>query len=250
MSKQAFIDIVTADQPDAPPYFTYDAVLNSRERPTLDRALERELTPLSLERVLELRDAGAQILDTRDPSDFAAAHLKGSINIGLVGQYATWAGTVLSHEHPIVIVADPGSERESALRLGRIAFDHVAGYLEDGMRALERRPDLTATTDRISAQVADERLRSEAPLLLDVRAPRESAEKSIPGSVSIPLTRLEARLGELPHNRPLLVYCAGGYRSSIAASILKKHGFEDISELAGGIAAWEAAHLPMSTAAL
>ncbi len=250
MSKQAFIDIVTADQPDAPPYFTYDAVLNSRERPTLDRALERELTPLSLERVLELRDAGAQILDTRDPSDFAAAHLKGSINIGLVGQYATWAGTVLSHEHPIVIVADPGSERESALRLGRIAFDHVTGYLEDGMRALEGRPDLTATTDRISAQVADERLRSEAPLLLDVRAPRESAEKSIPGSVSIPLTRLEARLGELPHNRPLLVYCAGGYRSSIAASILKKHGFEDISELAGGIAAWEAAHLPMATAAL
>jgi hydroxyacylglutathione hydrolase len=250
MSKQAFIDIVTADQPDAPPYFTYDAVLNSRERPTLDRALERELTPLSLERVLELRDAGAQILDTRDPSDFAAAHLKGSINIGLVGQYATWAGTVLSHEHPIVIVADPGSERESALRLGRIAFDHVAGYLEDGMRALEGRPDLTATTDRISAQVADERLRSKAPLLLDVRAPRESAEKSIPGSVSIPLTRLEARLGELPHNRPLLVYCAGGYRSSIAASILKKHGFEDISELAGGIAAWEAAHLPMATAAL
>ena len=245
MSKQAFIDIVTADQPDAPPYFTYDAVLNSRERPTLDQALERELTPLSLARVLALRDSGAQIVDTRDPADYASAHLAGSINIGLVGQYATWAGTVLSHERPIVIIADPGSERESALRLGRIAFDHVAGYLKDGMRALGARSDLTETTERISAGVADERLRSRAPVLIDVRAPREREEKSIPGSIHIPLTRLQERLGELPHDKPLLVYCAGGYRSSIAVSILKQHGFKDVSEMAGGIAAWEAADLPL-----
>ena len=118
MSKEAFIHVVTADQPDAPAYFNYDAVLNSEERPTLDQALAREMNPLSLDSVLEMQAAGAQILDTRDASEFASAHLAGSINIGLVGQYATWAGTVLDRTHPIVIIADPGRENESALRLG------------------------------------------------------------------------------------------------------------------------------------
>src|SRR5450432_2289734 len=127
MTKEAFIQLVTADQPEAPAYFNYDAVLNSQERPTLDQALAREMNPLALARVLELQAQGAQILDTRDPADFASAHLAGSINIGLGGQYATWAGTVLDRKHPIVIIADPGREQEAALRLGRIGFDHVAG---------------------------------------------------------------------------------------------------------------------------
>jgi hydroxyacylglutathione hydrolase len=127
MSKEAFVEVVTADQPEAPAYFNYDAVLNSAERPTLDQALAREMNPLSLDKVLELQKRGAQILDTRDPGEFAAAHLAGSINIGLGGQYATWVGTVLDREHPIVIVATPGTENEAAVRLGRIGFDHVAG---------------------------------------------------------------------------------------------------------------------------
>ncbi len=143
MTKAAFVELVTADQPDAPAYFTYDAVLNSKERPTLDEALSRELTPLALDEVLALQASGAQVLDTREPGEFASAHLAGSVNIALGGQYATWAGTVLSHERPIVIVADPGAENESALRLGRIGFDHVAGYLKDGMASLRDRPDLT-----------------------------------------------------------------------------------------------------------
>ena len=139
MTKAAFVELVTADQPDAPAYFTYDAVLNSKERPTLDDALSRELKPLTLDEVLALQASGAQVLDTREPGEFASAHLSGSVNIALGGQYATWAGTVLSHERPIVIVADPGAENESALRLGRIGFDHVAGYLEDGMASLRDR---------------------------------------------------------------------------------------------------------------
>jgi rhodanese-related sulfurtransferase len=142
MSKQAFVELVTADQPEAPAYFVYDAVLNSKERPTLDKALERELKPLELEGVLALQADGAQILDTREPDEFAAAHLAGSINIGLSGQYATWAGTVLDRAHPIVIIADPGRENESAIRLGRIGFDHVTGYLRNGLQSLESRPDL------------------------------------------------------------------------------------------------------------
>ena len=245
MSKAEFLDIVTADQPDAPPYFTFDAVLNSRERPTLEAALARELIPMTLEQVLAHKAAGGQILDTRDPVEFAAAHLAGSINIGLGGQYATWAGTVLSRERPIVIIADPGGENESAVRLGRIGFDHVVGYLKDGLRSLESRPDLTDATERLSAPVAAERLEGGAPVAVDVRTPRERDEKRVAGSINIPLNHLNERLQELPKDRPLLVYCAGGYRSSIATSLLKQQGFENVSELAGGIAAWETAKLPL-----
>ena len=240
MSKDAFIELVTADQPDAPPYFTYDAVLNSKERPTLDETLARELNPLDLDRVLALSAGGAQLLDTRDPTEFAAAHLSGSINIGLAGQYATWAGTVLQHDQPIVVIADPGRETESAVRLGRIGFDHVAGYLRDGLRSLEARPDLTVVTERAGPQRAAERLASDdPPLVVDVRSPREREMKRIDPSVSMPLNHLVERITELPKTKPLLVYCAGGYRSSIAASLLQRHGFEHVSEIAGGIAAWE-----------
>ncbi len=247
MTKAAFVDLVTADQPDAPSYFTYDAILNSRERPTLDDTLTRELTPKTLDEVLALQAAGAQLLDTRDPADFAAAHLSGSINIGLGGQYATWAGTVLSRDQPIVIIADPGHESEAAVRLGRIGFDHVAGYLRDGLRSLEPRRDLTVATERVSAPRAAELLTGGLSLAVDVRAPREREQKHVAGSLSLPLNHLTERISELPSGRPLLVYCAGGYRSSIAASLLARRGFA-VSELAGGIAAWEAAQLPLVTA--
>ncbi len=247
MSKTEFVTLVTADQPDAPPYFTYDAVLNSKERPTLDAALARGLRSLSLDEVLALQADGAQVLDTRDPEEYAAAHLAGSINVGLAGQYATWAGTVLSHERPIVIVADPTRENESAVRLGRIGFDNLAGYLVHGMESLRDRPDLTRTTDRLSAATAADRLQgSDAPLALDVRGPGERAQSYVPGSVHVPLTQLAARMGELRRDRPMLVYCAAGYRSSIAASLLQREGFAAVSELAGGMAAWETAHLPVA----
>ena len=249
MSKEAFIHVVTADQPDAPDYFNYDAVLNSQERPTLDQALAREMNPLALDRVLELQAAGAQILDTRDAAEFASAHLVGSINIGLVGQFATWAGTVLDQKHPIVIIADPGQEKESALRLGRIGFDHIAGYLKDGLRSLVSRPERVAFTERLSAPFAAELLSSsEPPLAIDVRAPREREQKCIAGSLGIPLNHLMEDLEKLPKDRPLLVYCAGGYRSSIAASLLQRSGFESVGEIAGGIVGWEAAILPVQTA--
>jgi glyoxylase-like metal-dependent hydrolase (beta-lactamase superfamily II)/rhodanese-related sulfurtransferase len=256
MSKEAFIGVVTADQPEAPPYFNYDAVLNSQERPTLDEALAREMKPLSLETVLAMQADGAkvgssgaqigvQILDTRDPEVFAAAHLAGSINVGLGGQYATWAGTVLDHTRPIVIIAAPGRENESAIRLGRIGFDHIAGYLENGLHSLESRPELVASTERLSAPFAAERLASpQPPLVIDVRTPREHAQNHIDGSLSVPLSRLKDNLKTLPKDRPLLVYCAGGYRSSIAASLLRGSGFDSVAEIAGGFAAWETAGLP------
>ena len=248
MSREAFVELVTADQPDAPPYFTYDAVLNSRERQTLEQALARELRPLTLDELLAGQKTGVQVLDTRDPAEFAAAHLEGSINIGLVGQYATWAGTVLTREQPIAIVADPGAETESALRLGRIGFDHVLGYLAGGLRSADASAARIVATERLSAEVAARRLGgSGAPVVVDVRAPGERAQKHIDGSLHIPLTRLTERMAEIPADRPVLVHCAGGYRSSIAASLLQRTGRRNVSELAGGITAWEAAGLPVQS---
>ena len=247
MTRAAFIELVTADQPDAPSYFTYDAVLNSQERPTLDETLDR-ISSLTLEHVLALQEVGAQVLDTRDPSEFAAAHLAGSINVGLGGQFATWAGTVLSREQPIVIIAAPGSEFEAAMRLGRIGFDQVVGYLQEGLHSVESRPELIVATERLSARAAAERMAAvpdRAPIMIDVRAPGERRQRRIPGSVGIPLNHLDERVSELPADWPLIVYCAGGYRSSIAASLLQRHGFTDVSEVAGGIVAWEAGQLPV-----
>jgi glyoxylase-like metal-dependent hydrolase (beta-lactamase superfamily II) len=249
MSKDAFIGIVTADQPDTPPYFTYDAVLNAKERPTLEKALERELRPLSLQEVLQAQREGGQLLDTRDPADFEGAHLAGSVNVGLGGSYATWCGTVLDRERPVVIVADPGREREAATRLGRIGFDIVAGYLEGGMAELAERPDLVARVERVTAGALAEQLASgEQPLVVDVRTEREWRENRIGESLNVPLAKLLQRVDELPRDRPLLVHCATGYRSAIAASLLLREGLRDVADLVGGIAAWEASTLPPARA--
>src|SRR5277367_1734664 len=166
MSKEEFVRLVTADQPDAPAYFTYDAILNTRERATLDENLEKVLHPIDLDEVLRMGDAGAQILDVRDAAEYAKGHLAGTINVGLGGQYATWAGTVLNRAKPIVIIAAPGREQEAALRLGRIGFDHVKGYLEGGMEALAARPDLVWPTERLSALLVAEALAIGNPPLL------------------------------------------------------------------------------------
>jgi rhodanese-related sulfurtransferase/glyoxylase-like metal-dependent hydrolase (beta-lactamase superfamily II) len=247
MAKEEFIRLVTADQPDAPPYFTYDAILNTRERATLEETLEKVLQPIELDRILAWGDAGAQILDVREPSEFAKGHLAGSVNIGLGGQYATWAGTVLDRSKPIVIVAEPGREQEAAVRLGRIGFDHLKGYLKGGMAALAERPDLVWPTERVTAPMAAEELAgADAPMMLDVRSPREWAARHIEGSVNIPLNHLEERMEEIPRGRRIAVHCAGGYRSSIAVSILHRHGITNLIEVAGGLAAWEAARLPVA----
>jgi hydroxyacylglutathione hydrolase len=246
MSKEEFITLVTADQPDAPQYFTYDAILNTRERITLDSNLEKVLRPVTLDEVLLLRDAGAQLLDVRDAAEFAQGHLEGGINIGLGGQYATWAGTLLDRVKPIVIIADPGREQEAALRLGRIGFDHLRGYLDGGMAALVERPDLVRPTERVAAAMVAEELESpEPPVVLDIRNPREWKAKHILESLNIPLNHLQERIAEIPRDRRIAIHCAGGYRSSIAASILHQYGITNLIEMAGGLAAWDAAKLPV-----
>ncbi len=244
MSKEAFMELVTADQPDAPDYFVIDAIANRKERPDLGESMKESVRPLTLDEVLTMAAAGAQVVDVREAADFEGAHLAGSINIGLKGQYATWAGTILAHDRPIVVVADPSDEVEAIMRLGRIGFDNVAGYLEGGMRALERFPKHIATTTRITAPALAERLGEPgASVVLDVRTAKEREEGWIEGSVNIPLNQLEKRMDELPKG-PIAVHCQGGYRSAIAASLLQRAGREDVLDMVGGYKGWLASQLP------
>jgi rhodanese-related sulfurtransferase len=244
MSRERFIALVSADQPDAPDYFVYDAILNTKERSTLEAALSRALIPLSLDKLLELKARGVQILDVREPEEFAGGHLTGSLNVPLGGKYATWAGTIIVPGEPVALIAVEGRQEEAAMRLGRIGYDNIAGYLAGGMLALEPRSDLVRQTRRITAPMLVEYLAApDPPLILDVRTENEVAVKRIPGSLNIPLQRLKEHFGELPSGKMVVVHCEGGYRSSIASSMLEQHGLRDYADLIGGIVAWEATKL-------
>ena len=257
MSREAFKAIVTADQPEAPDYFVHDAILNRKERASLGAAMEKTLKPLSLAEVLALEKAGAQLLDVRDGIDFEGGHLRGALNIALSGKYATWAGSMLSHDKPIVVIAEEGGPSggddpaaEAVMRLGRIGFDNVAGYLAGGMSALASRDDLVERTERITAPALAEWLDGKrgdagpAPTVVDVRSAAEYAGGHIAGSRNIPLTHLDERIGEIPAGRPVAVHCEGGYRSAIAASLLQKLGRRHVHDIVGGYKAWLAAKLP------
>jgi len=248
MSLDEFKEIVTADQPDAPDYFVHDAIMNRKERPALDESMQQTLKPLPLDEVLNLQKQDAQVVDVRDPIDFAGGHLAGTINIGLDGKYATWAGTMLHHDQPIVVIADDEHVEEAIMRLGRIGFDNVVGYLKDGLNALLDRSDLLQQTERITAQAVSERMADQPDMVIvDIRAPSEYQAGHITGSRNLPLNHLEERLEEIPRDRPVVVHCAGGYRSSIGASLLQKNGYENVLDMVGGFGAWKASKLPVST---
>jgi hydroxyacylglutathione hydrolase len=185
---------------------------------------------------------GAVVLDTRDDGDFALGHLAGSVNVGLGGRFAEYAGEVVRAGTPIVVVAEPDRVSEAVVRLGRIGFDTVAGYLKDPYRSFQDHPEAVVPRSRLTVAELVDRQRDVVDLqLVDVRSPGEMALGMIPGAQPLPLPELLSRLGELDPARPTVVHCAGGYRSSIAASLLAAHGFADVFDLLGGYTAWLAA---------
>ncbi len=238
MEKEEFVRIVAANQPCAPRYFPYDAQLNREERGTLEESLA-DLKALDLEAFRRAEAAGAQVVDVREAPEFAAGHLPGSVNVGLEGRFATWAGSVLGKDTPLLLVTPAGREREAALRLGRIGFDRVLGYLAGGAQAFD---DGVTTTRRVGADALGAALESDAaPVVLDVRQPGEREASAIEGSLHVPLGELEERLGELPRDAEIVIHCATGYRSMAAASLLERAGFARVADLEGGIEAWSAA---------
>lgn len=245
MGFDEFRRLVTTDQPEAPDYFVYDAIKNRQERPDLEATLRTSLKPLDVDDVVRLQSQGADVVDVREAVDFEGAHLAGAINIGLKGKYATWCGSILRHDHPIVVIAESGSEEEATMRLGRIGFDNVVGYLRDGMAALESRPELIRAIPRITAPALAEQLaESSNPFVLDVRSEKEWQSGHLACSHNIPLTHLRERLDEVPQDRPVVIHCEGGYRSAIGASLLAQAGRTNVTDLVGGIKAWIASRLP------
>jgi glyoxylase-like metal-dependent hydrolase (beta-lactamase superfamily II)/rhodanese-related sulfurtransferase len=249
MSKQQFVETITAELPPAPPYFAHDAELNRRERPPLDAVLARELRRLPLDAVLAAQRDGAQLLDARDPADFAAGHLAGSLNVGLGGRFAEWAGILLSPTLPVVLVTAPGREHEAAIRLGRVGFDAVAGYLEGGITAAHDRPELVRRVARVTAETLRQVLETERIPIVDVRTETEWRSDSIPGSVNVPLHELRTRIADLPAAPRIVVHCQSGLRSSTATSLLEQAGRTGVIDLVGGIAAWKMATAPEARAA-
>jgi hydroxyacylglutathione hydrolase len=237
--EDAFVAAVTADQPAAPAYFGYDAARNKQDRPLLD---DTPPAPLPLDEVRRRQRAGATVLDTREPGDFAAGHVAGSINVGLSGRYAEYAGCVLDPETDVVLVTDPGHEAEAKTRLARIGFDRVVGHLAEPAAALTATPEAARQASRLDVDQLSAARSEVHPALIDVRNPGEVSEGQVPGAVPIPLGQLRARLGELDPRRPTVVYCASGFRSSIATSLLRAAGFDDVSDLKGGYIAWSARH--------
>lgn len=232
-----FVAAVTDGLRAAPAYFGYDAMLNRQTHRLFD---EGERPPaMSFDDLIESQAQGAFVLDTRDADAFAEGHLFRSINVGLEGRYAEFAGGVIDPGHAMILITEPGYETEAAIRLARIGFDYVIGFLDDYKAVFEAHPELVVQTRRLSvAGLAQAQAASSDLVLLDVRNPAEVEQGMIPGAVHIPLPHLNSLIDELDPSRPTVVYCAGGYRSSIAVSRLCRAGFRKIVELHGGYDKW------------
>jgi hydroxyacylglutathione hydrolase len=242
-NREEFVKLLTAELPERPSYFALDVEINREGAAPL-----RELPPLpalAARDVADRQKAGAIVLDTRPASDFGAAHVPGSIQIGLGGQYATWAAIVLGLDKEIVLVAeDPEKAAESRLRLARVGIEHVGGYLEDGIAGWTRAALPMDSTSQISVQQLRD-LAGEIQIV-DVRRAAEWQGGHVPGAVLKPLDHLTAQLGGLDKTKPIAVYCKGGYRSAIAASLLQREGFEQVLNVTGGFDAWRTCDLPCS----
>lgn len=240
MSEEEFVKVVTEGQAAAPLYFSFAAVRNRMKRDVFDESGSTRV--MSIDEVLAAQKSGAVVVDTREPNEFALGHLRGSINVGLSGRFAEYSGEVVTSETKVVLVCPPGTENEARIRLGRIGFDNVVGALRDPESAFVSNPEHIVQASRLTVEQLRNRRESIANLqLVDVRGPGEVAAGTIPGSELIQLPTLVTRIGELDVNAPTVVFCAGGYRSSIAASTLRQRGFKDVSDLIGGFGAWQSA---------
>ena len=237
MSVDEFVQIVTEGQAAAPLYFSFAALRNRAARDRLDEA--EGSTPLSWDDLRGHAAAGAIIVDTREPEEFARGHLRGARNIGLSGRFAEYVGEVVRPGDAIILVSAEGTESEARVRLARIGYDNVLGVLSDPERVMLEHADQVATASRLTVDQLESRRDSVTNLvILDVRRPAEVAEGMIDGARHVQLATLLDRASTLDRNAPTVVYCAGGYRSSIAASTLRSLGFADVSDVVGGYGAW------------
>lgn len=243
-SSEEFVHLLTDNLSAAPEYFAMEVDLNRRGAHSLSEL--PSLAALSAAEVLRLQREGAVVVDTRPATDFAAAHVPGSIHIALTGQYASWAARILGLDTPLILVVeDPDHVRESQLRLARVGIEAVSGYLEDGVVGWAESGCELQSIPQITAMDLAGLLSSEPDqvVVLDVRETAEIEAGGIENAIHIPLGKLNSRVAELNTGKLAVVHCKGGYRSSIAASILRRAGCHDIANLIGGYDAWKTAGL-------
>ncbi len=233
--RESFIQAVTSELPVIPGYFFKDATINKAGASAYDEVMKKNAHPLSVQEFETLQNQGSLVLDTRNPMDFAAGFIKGGLNIGLNGDFAVWVGTLVDADMPIILVTEPGREKEAIERLARIGFEHVNGYLNGGMHSWFSAGKPYDNIMTFNGQECEPLLQTEDYFLLDVRNRLEVARNRMAGSVHVPLNVLKNQFENLEKNRKWLVYCAGGYRSMIAASYLKAHGFHFVASIEGGI---------------
>ncbi|MDW8465984.1 MAG: rhodanese-like domain-containing protein [Chloroherpetonaceae bacterium] len=243
MTREEFIAAVTVDQPEAPKYFSEDAVINREGAKTLEEVLAG-VKPMSPDEFEQAMKNGAVVLDSRSPDDFSAGSIQGAVNIWRNGQMANWVGSLIPKSAQILVIADEGYELEAAMRCARIGYDSVIGYLKGGVQAWKQSGRPVITRQRLTPKQAFEEVKNGA-VLLDVRKPAERKNKFIEGSLFITLTHLEEEVHKLPKDKKIVVHCAGGYRSATAVSLLNKHGFMNVTDVIGGIDAWQKDGLPV-----
>ncbi len=238
MTEDAFVAVVSEGQPTAPGYFLFNATVNKQERAL--RETDHAVRALTDEQVASARSEGAVVHDARPAAEYTAGHLRGSVSVPADGRMAETAGMVFTPDQRFILMTPTGLEQETATRLARIGYDHVIGFIPAPEDFLERQAAEVVQASRLRVDQLDEL--GDDVQLVDIRNPGEVAAGMIPGSTHIPLPQLPSRIGELDRERPVLLYCAGGWRSSVGASYLRSHGFEDVSDLLGGYGAWSVDH--------
>lgn len=248
MTKESFIEMMTTNLPEAPAYFRRSALINRAGAHALtDLPAPDALTP---EEVKSRIEEGATVLDVRRADAFGAGHIAGAVNIGLDGQFASWAGSLLDADAPLIIVAEEEqSVREAQMRLARIGMENVSGYLRTGIAAWRDAGFPVASIRQISVDELNELIERQSDLqIVDVRQPAEYESGHVPHAVHLPLARLAGETNLADASRPTAVICAGGYRSSAATSLLARHGFKKLCNVTGGTNAWKNADHPIENA--
>lgn len=242
MSKEAFVAMMTTDMPAAPAYFPHDAEYNRIGASRLDE-LQRPAA-LSPAEISNLMHQGYQVLDVRSAADYGAGHISGALNIGHGGQFASWAGTLIPIDTPLIIVGNTDANiDEATMRLARVGIESVKGFLSGGMGAWASASYEIALIEQVSVQELRDRIDKTGDLrVFDVRRPAEYSDGHVPGAESFPLgPQLSRCVNDLNKARTTAVICAGGYRSSAATSILETNGFHHLLNVTGGTNAWVSA---------
>jgi hydroxyacylglutathione hydrolase len=234
MSKAEFVLAVTDGLTDAPNYFALDALLNKQGYSNIDEVLNKNTKALNIEEFEIALKNGSLILDVRTPDDFEKGFIPNAINIGLNGQYAPWVGALIDPSVSLILITDEGKEKEAVLRLARVGYENVKGYLKGGINEWKNAGKEIETVKSISATDFVESLKS-SDNILDVRKSGEIESGIIENAQHICLSKLQSELSSLDKNKHYFIHCAGGYRSMMAASILKQMGYNNITNVLGGM---------------